>query len=160
MTPNTLLFAGEVFDGRDETHPKTKLRDGSTIEVRVRLIPARHLTEDRVGYLDLYEAGNEAARLELCVQRKSKEGAWVLVDAAFVDSLDDASHVFLLEVADRLNFDRAVSQAERQIATRRALVPLKTKLAEQITAPMKAVLDSWTSSLTTQISAALAGKKP
>lgn len=159
ITPSILLFAGDVFDGRDADHPKAKLVDGSLVDVRVRLIQSRHLTEDRVGYLDLADAGDEAGRLQLALERQV-DGKWTAVDAVFVDNLSDESHAFLVEVADRLNFDRAVSQAERQIAKRTALVSLKTRLAETIMAPTKAVLDSWTSSLTTRISEQLGAKKP
>ncbi|MBL9187933.1 MAG: hypothetical protein JNK23_10670 [Opitutaceae bacterium] len=159
MNPSSLLFAGEVLDGRDEAHALIKLRDGATPVVRVRILPARHLTTPATGYLDLRDIGRESEMLELVVQRSTPDGkGFDAVDAAFIDSLTDESHARLVALADELNFSRAVSQAERQIATGTQLHPLKKRLAETMLAPTRAALESWTSSLTTQISAALAGK--
>lgn len=137
-----------------------KLRDGSTCAVRVRELPVRLLTTPGSGFLDLRDVGREAEMLELVLQRQNPKREWAPVDASFVDSLSDESHARLVEVADALNFSRAVSHAERQIATGTALLPLKRRLAETMLAPTKAALESWTSSLTTQLSEALAGKKP
>lgn len=159
-TPHSLLFAGELFDGRDADHPLITFTDGRPPDpVRVRMLPARHLTTPGTGYLDLRDIGRESEMLELVLQRL--DGAeWKPVDAAWIDALADESHVRLLEAADQLNFTRAVSQAERQIATGTALLPLKKRLAETMLAPTKQALESWTSSLTTQIASALGAKQP
>ena len=158
---SALLFAGEIFDGRDAAHPLLKLVDGRAIALRVRQLPARHLTAPATGYLDLYRLSREAEILALCVQQQTvKDGLWIAVDEALIDSLADESHAALLAAAEQLNFSRAVSQAERQIARGTSMLPLDTRMAESAISPMKQVLSSWTSSLTTQISAALAGKQP
>lgn len=159
---SSLLFAGEIFDGRDADHPLIKLIDGRTTVLRVRQLPARHLLVPSIGYLDLYRLSKEAEILQLCVQQQhgASDPKWAEVDAAFVDNLDDVSHALLLDVAERLNFSRAVSQAERQIARGTQTLPLDTRMAATMMAPVRQALESWTSSLTTPISAALAGKKP
>lgn len=159
-TPSSLLSGDEVFDGRDEAHPQISRIDGTKIaQLRVRMLPARHLTTPTTGYLDLRDVGRESEMLEMVVQQPFA-GRWAAVDAAFIDSLSDESHALLVEAADRLNFTRAVSQAERQIAMGTALLPLKRRLAETMLAPTKQALESWTSSLTTQLTSALAEKKP
>ena len=163
MNSSSLLFAGEIFDGRDCDHPQARFTDGRTFVARVRQLPARHLTTPSTGYLDLYRLSKEADILQLCVQRQSADPAkpaeWTALDEPAVDALDDATHERLLAAAEQLNFSRAVSQAERQIARGTQMLPLDTRMAETMLAPTRRVLDSWTSSLTTQISAALAGKQ-
>lgn len=163
MTPSSssaLLFAGEIFDGRDADHPLARLVDGSTLVLRVRQLPARHLTTPNTGYLDLYRLSKESEILALCVQSEATPGVWGALPTEMVDNLEDATHAALLAAAERLNFSRAVSQAERQIARGTQTLPLDTRMAATMMAPVRQALESWTSSLTTPISAALAGKKP
>jgi hypothetical protein len=159
LSSSTLLFAGESL-------PIT-LVDGTSLSVRVRALPARHLN----GYLDLRDVGREADLLAAVVQRPcapptAAEKAdnpdlfpgWAPADAAFVDNLSDESHAALIELADKLNFSRAVCQAERQIATGSKLVPLKQQVAATMVKPLEQALHSLISSATTQLSAAVAAK--
>lgn len=162
---STLLFAGETLG--------VTLLDGSTLSVRVRALPARHLN----GYLDLRDVGREADLLATVVQISEDLGqktensspssvapssvfpGWSPVDAAFVDNLSDESHAALIALADKLNFSRAVSQAERQIATGTSLLPLKNRIAAAMMAPLEQGLRLLISSATTQITKAAAGTK-
>ncbi len=157
MNPSATLFAGEVLDGRDPEHPLCKLNDGTPVVLRVRTLPARHLCTPATGYLDLRDLGREADLLQLVLQQRAGE-QWGDVTPDFVDRLSDESHAHLVKLADDLNFTRAVSQAERQIATGTQLLPLKKRLAETMLAPTREALESWTSSLTTQLKSALAAK--
>lgn len=164
ISPTALLFAGEVFDGSDEAHPLMKCVDGSSVAVRVRVLSARHLITPNIGYIDLRDRAMESEVLQLCVQRLVKAEntaapSWVPADENFVDNLDDASHTTLLDVADKLNFKRAVSQAERQIATGNSLLGLKEKMAKVMMAPTQKELESWISSASSRISEALAQSK-
>lgn len=155
--PNAVLFGGERFDGRDAEHPLVKLRDGSTAIMRVREMPARHHLE----LIDLFHAGREADLVQRCAERGTPGEAGAIsfaaVDAAFIDSLDDASHTLLAGACERLNFERAIATAQRLIARGQKLGPLMDAIARQMLDPMRKELGSWTSSLTSQISAALAG---
>ena len=157
--PLSILFAGETFDGRDADHPQATLIDGTNVTVRVRLMPQRHL----IPLLDYFDLGREADLIERCTQvgtpHDGQPVTWESADAAFVDSLDDASHNRLREAAERLNFTRAVSAAERQIATGTGLLGLKQRMSETMFAPLKHELESWTSQLMQQVSSALAVKK-
>ncbi len=126
-----MIFAGETFDGSDAQHPKASDVEGNLHEVRVRALPARHLGEV------LKACTDEAAMLELvCVlavrDDKGELIDWLKVDASFVDNLDDASHVMLLEAAQRLNFSRAASWGERQIAAKQFQAPLLLKADEML----------------------------
>ncbi len=156
--PNSILFGGEVFDGRDEAHPLAKLRDGSTAIVRVREMPARHHLE----LLELFHVGREAQLIERCCELGTKGAAdavtWSPIDAAFVDNLDDATHALLATAAESLNFNRAIATAQRQIARGQKLGPLMEAIAGTMLAPMRKELGSWMSSLTSELSAALAAK--
>lgn len=151
LPPSSLLFAGETFDGRDDPHPRMRTHTGDPLVVRVRIVPARHLLTPDTGYLDLADTGKEAELLELCVEHPGADGTFVRADADFIDSLDDASHVRLVEEAHRLNFTRAISQAERLIANGAQLRPMKEKMAATLVAPMEAAFRSLTSSLTTAL---------
>jgi hypothetical protein len=162
LPSSTLLAGGEITN--------VTLNTGATVPVLVRLLPARHLNR----FLDLRDVGHESEMLEFTVRRRLHEpGAeprWETIDtakpeemarqAAFVDSLTDESHERLIEIADKLNFERAVSQAERQIAKGNALLPLKQRIAATMLAPVEASLRSLIQSLTTQALSAAAGKKP
>src|SRR4051794_22577531 len=110
VSPTTLLFAGESLS--------VKFNDGSTASIRVRALPARHLHE----YLDLRDVGRESELLAKVVQRSATAApadapaefpGWAPADSAFIDNLSDESHVALLDLADKLNRFRAISQAER-----------------------------------------------
>lgn len=155
IPPTVILLGHEIFDGHDEAHPSVTLQDGSHAPVRVRIMPQRHL----IPLLDLFDLGREAELIERCAQRPDAAGAWQPVDAAFVDLLNDASHLLLAESAKRLNFTRAVSAAERQIATGTGLIDLKKRMSAMVFAPLKKELESWTSQLTQQVSLALGAKK-
>lgn len=126
-----VIFAGEVFDGRDPQHPLVRDLDGNTHTVRVRAMPARHL--GRVLELCTSEAG----LLELVCLVAVKDAAgeivdWVAVDAAFVDNLADESHVALVEAGKRLNFSRAASWGHRQIEAKQFQAPLLLKADEML----------------------------
>jgi hypothetical protein len=163
LPPTTLLFAGETLDGRDTDHALVILKDNSTATVRVRAMAARHHLE----MVDLFDLGREAELIEKCTARlvaaEGDEPQWVPVDAAFIDNLDDASHVRLVALANALNFSRVISSAERAITSAAGLRELKTKISEQQVAPMLAIMEkqftSWTSSLTQALSSGLAAKK-
>lgn len=152
LSPTTLLFAGETATAR--------LTDGTAVPVRVRLVPVRSL----LTLLDLFDAGREAELIAAAVERSASTDTaapvWVPVDAPFVDSLADESHLALVEQIKALNFTRAVSYAERQIASGSALLPLKQRLTAQLLHPVKAEMESWASSLTQRVSVALAAKQP
>lgn len=160
QNPNSILFAGEIFDGRDEQHPLVKLKNDTTAIVRVREMPARHHLE----LLDLFHVGREAELIQRCseVGTAGDAGAftWAPVDAAFVDNLHDASHALLTEACEALNFDRAITTAQRQIARGQKLGPTMDTIAKTMLEPMRKELGSWMSSLTSQLSAVLAAKKP
>lgn len=144
----TLLFAGESL--------AVTLIDKTSATVRVRTMPARHLME----LLDLFDVGREAELLQKCVQRATGGGGFENVDETFVDSLADESHLALVEKAKALNFQRAVSYGERQIANGQALSEMKKRIAGAMMTPIREELTSLMSSLTTQLSQAAAGKKP
>lgn len=154
-TPHDTLFAGQWF-------PAVTRRDGSPPQrVRVREMPVRHHLE----LLELFHTGREADLLQRCceVARDDAAGAgttWEKVDAAWVDSLSDASHVALLAAAEELNFSRAIATAQRAIARGQQLAPVLETMAKQMLEPMRKELGSWMSSLTSQLSAAVAAKKP
>jgi hypothetical protein len=158
-SPHSTLFAGTVLDGHDMTRGLVVLRDGSCPVVRVRELPARHHLE----ILDLFQVGREADLIQRCVEIGTPaEGGtftWAPATDAWVDSLDDLSHQRLVALCEELNFQRAITTAERQIARGQTLSPLMQKMSQQMLEPMRRELASWTSSLTSQLSAALAEKK-
>lgn len=155
-SPTTsVLFAGEVT--------LANLRDGSSVAVRVRELPARHHLE----LLELFHVGREADLIQRCTEHRLDDAStatasdallWQPIDAAFVDNLTDDSHAALSELAQTLNFSRAIRTAQRQIARGQTLQPVLTAMTQAIMEPMRRELDSWTSSLTSQLSAALAEK--
>ena len=115
-TPSKLavIFAGEEL-------PAIML-DGSSVQVRVRAMPARHLGKV------LATCTDEAALLDLVCSVPSpvddKEerlfAGWQPVPANWADNLDDKDpgYAKLLETAKRLNFSRAAAWGERQIAAK------------------------------------------
>lgn len=123
-TPSKLsiIFAGDIL-------PATLL-DGTTVAVRVRAMPARHLA--RV----LHLADKEAELLDfVCTESATPAGVFEPVEPGWADNLTDASHVELYEAAKRLNFSRAAMWAERQIAAKQFTGELAFK-AEEVLAPM------------------------
>lgn len=167
------LFAGVVLDGRDPDHALILLIDDSQPIVRIREMPARH----HLDMVDLFDLGREAALLEKCVQRwvdsdlstlnsqlstAPAAGAWEPASAEFIDALSAESHVRLVECAHALNFSRVIATAERQITAATTLRDLKERMAEQMCAPMLAIMKkevgSWTSSLTQALSSVLPAK--
>ena len=159
-SPHSTLFAGTVLDGRELAHSLIALHDGSTPVVRVRELPARHHLE----ILDLFQVGREADLIQRCVEVGTPAEAgtftWAPVGGDWVDGLDDESHARLVALCEALNFQRAITTAERQIARGQTLSPLMQKMSQQMLEPMRRELVSWTSSLTSQLSAALAAKQP
>jgi hypothetical protein len=155
ISSSVIFYGGEIFDGRDLAHPQVTLQDGTKAAVRVRIMPQRHL----IPLLDLFDLSREAELIERCTQQRDDTGAWQPADAAFIDSLDDPSHVMLVDTATRLNFTRAVSAAERQIATGTGLIELKSRMSAMVLAPLKQELESWMSRLMQQVSSALDAKK-
>ncbi len=162
--PSTIKMAGGAVE-------PVRLKTGRTVPLFVRFLPARHL--DR--YLELRDEGLEAVLLEFVVQRNvAQEGAatpiWKSPDpknaaeieqhAALIDDLEDDDHARLLEVADWLNFIRAVSQAERKIASGQVMTPLRKRQAEAMLKPVELALRSLASSLATAQSGAAAETKP
>lgn len=159
----SILFAGETS--------VATLRDGSPVTVRVRELPARHHLE----LLELFHVGREADLIQRCTERRGHGGedpatppprppaepapSWLPVDAAFVDNLTDESHVALAELAQSLNFSRAIRTAQRQIARGQTLQPVLMAMTQAIMEPMRRELDSWTSSLTSSLSA-VSGERP
>lgn len=127
-----VIFAGEVFDGSDAAHPKARDLAGNLHDVRVRAMPARHL--GRV----LQLCTDEAALLDFVCMLPAVEGeeqaigGWSPVPPGWSDNLDDASHVALLEAAQRLNFSRAANWGERQIAAKQFQAPLLLKADEML----------------------------
>ncbi|MCX6953832.1 MAG: hypothetical protein NTV51_16915 [Verrucomicrobia bacterium] len=163
----SVLFAGEMS--------AATLRDGSTVAVRVRELPVRHHLE----LLELFHIGREADLIQRCTERRTAPSAsacapgptvtstssggsdisdsappWQPVDATFVDSLTDESHVALADLAQALNFSRAIRTAQRQIARGQTLQPVLTAMTQAIMEPMRREFASWSSSLTSQLSAA------
>lgn len=151
-TPHDTLFAGRELS--------ITRRDCSTQRVRVREMPARHHLE----LLQLFNASREADLIQRCCEAGEEREAglmrWVEVDGAWVDALSDESHAVLVATCDELNFTRAIATAQRAIARGEKLAPILETMAKQILAPMRAELDSWMSSLTSQLSAAVVAKKP
>lgn len=110
--------------------------DASTTLIRVRAMPARHLGQVMAACTD------EAKLLELCCMEPTPAGeedapdaplrGWRAVAPGWADNLADASHVELLEAAQRLNFGRAAAWAERQIAAKQFQAPILMKADEAL----------------------------
>jgi hypothetical protein len=128
-TPTKLSI---IFSGEDLT---ATLLDNTSTPVRVRAMPARHL--GRV----LQLADKEAELLEfVClIPSTSPEGevisGWRAVPPGWADNLGDGSHATLYEAAKRLNFSRAATWAERQIAAKQFSGELALK-AEEVLMPL------------------------
>lgn len=141
-TKLSVIFAGEDHVAR--------FIDGgpAATTVRVRAMPARHLA--RV----LQLADKEAELLDfVCFAPVSQPGepgtntgpsadgngitsaAWQRVPEGWADNLTDESHAELYEAAKRLNFSRAATWAERQIAAKQFTGELALK-AEEALMPM------------------------
>lgn len=154
----TLLFSGK--------HERATLVDGSEVWVRVWRRPARHL----LALLTFFEDGRRSELLERTVDvgvlppgKDFESPALLAYEPAspeFIDSLDDESLARLTDIADELNFDRAVSEAEAKIARANKLLPLQEAQASIMLKPMKRELDSLMSSLTTAISKAFRENVP
>ena len=154
-----VLFAGVFLPGTTPLHDLVTRRDGTPIaQVRVRELAARHHLE----LIELFHAGREADLIQRCVEHGTRGDAgavtWAPVTAEWIDALADDSHTRLVAICEELNFSRAIRTAERQIARGQMLQPLMKTMTAQLMEPMKRELASWTSSLTSQISAAAAAK--
>lgn len=159
--PSSILLAGGEIT-------IVTLKSGQVVPVKVRLLPARHLNH----FLDLRDVGRESDMLAFTVRRglhtPGEEPRWETIEVkpedatrqeAFIDDFTDEAHEALIEIADKLNFARAAWQAERQIATGNALLPIKRRIAETMLQPVEESLRSLTQSLTTQMLSASATKK-
>jgi hypothetical protein len=128
----SMIFAGEIFDGSDEKHPKIRDLEGNLHTVRVRAMPGRHIGKV------LAVCTDEAALIELVSTvaiKDDKTGEvidWVPVDATFVDNVDDASHLLLVEAAQRQNFSRASTWGRRQIEAKKFQAPLLLQADEML----------------------------
>lgn len=128
----TIIFAGEDF--------AVNLLDDTTVQVRVRAMPVRHL-----GRL-LQLADHEAELLEFVCVTPDGTGLpedrknWAPPPAGWADNLSDASHAQLYEAAKRLNFSRAASWAERQIAAKQFSGELALKAEQAIMPIMEKVI--------------------
>lgn len=148
-----VIFAGEVFDGSDSTHPRIRDLEKNEFDVRVRAMPARHL--GRV----LALCADEPALIEfVCLVSVKGEGGghveWAEVSREWVDNLQDDSHVALLEAAKRLNFSRAALWGQRQIEAKQFQAPLLLKADEMLSPVVEKMAHLLISSL--QSSGALA----
>lgn len=141
-TPSKLavIFAGEEITAI--------MLDGSTQRVRVRAMPARHLSR----VLDL--CTDEAGLVEfVClVPADSPDAAaevagWARVPAGWADNLADTSHEELHAAAKRLNFSRAESWARRQLEAGKLRVALMTASDEMLKPAVDKMLSLLTSSL-------------
>ncbi|MDP2136367.1 MAG: hypothetical protein Q8J74_00800 [Candidatus Didemnitutus sp.] len=127
-----------IFAGEDLT---ATLLDQSSVAVRVRAMPARHLA--RV----LQLADKEAELLEFVCLVPSTNGegevipGWTRVPPEWADNLTDESHAQLYEAAKRQNFSRAVSWAERQIAAKRITGELARQMEEVISPLIQRLMD-------------------
>ncbi len=148
-----MIFAGEIFDGREAEHPKIIDRGDVAHVVRVRALPARHL--GRV----LAACTDEAALLELvCTvalpDDKGEPAEWLPVDENWIDNLADDSHLALVEAAKRLNFTRAASWGHRQIEAKQFQAPLLLKADEMLSPVVEKMAALLISSLRSSESAA------
>lgn len=136
----SIVFAGEE-------HP-AKIRTAAgltTVLVRVRAMPARHL-----GTV-LKLCTDEAALIDfVCEYQEIDEATqairWTPAPAGWADNLDDESHLVLLEAAKRQNFSRAMSWGERQIAAKEFQAPLLLKADEVLMPVIAKMVASATSS--------------
>ncbi|MES2692791.1 MAG: hypothetical protein V4773_04905 [Verrucomicrobiota bacterium] len=145
-TKTAMIFAGEVFDGTDTAHPPARDLNHVAHTVRVRAMPARHLGKV------LNVCTDEAALLELvCLvslcDEAGKHVDWLPVDSAFIDNLDEPSHVMLVAAAQRLNFSRAANWVERQIAAHQVQSTLIAKQTEIMAPMVQEIVRSLVSSL-------------
>lgn len=134
-----------------------KSKPDCATDVFVRFLPARHLKR----YLELRDENIEALMLEFTVQCNSAapggspiwkspdpaDAKQLAAHAAFIDDLEDDSHLQLVRVADWLNFLRAVSQAEREIAMGHKMLPLRERQAATLLKPVEGALKLLVSSL-------------
>ena len=130
----SIIFAGEEFFGQDESHPQIKLLDGSSVPVRVRAMPARHLGQ----VMGLATQQSELIDF-VCYLPKDIEGGEIAgfdkVPQGWADNLTDESHALLWEAAKRLNFTRAAKWAEQQIAAKKFAMPIEMQ-SEEVMRPL------------------------
>jgi hypothetical protein len=138
MTPNPLsiLFAGETF--------AAKLIDDSLVRVFVRALPQQFLGDF------LAVAEQQHLVVELCcylkaprgaaAKRRGAEAAPVIppphgmkpVPPGWAQNLSDESFEELYAAACRLNFTRAASWGQRQIAAKKQVAPIQQAVMEQV----------------------------
>lgn len=130
--PLSILFAGQAATAT--------LLDDTTVPVFVRAMPQRWLA--RV----IECAEFKHALVELCTYTKEEPAAgsapaypdipppagYAPVPPGWSDNLTDASVDLLYELAQGLNFSRAVAWAEGQIAAKKLVAPLHEKAIHQV----------------------------
>lgn len=153
LSPTTLLFRGV-------TTP-VKLVDATSISVRIWILPVRHLLE----LVDLFGVGKEAELISRCVQRvvppadAAQPWTYEALDANTIDNLSDESHARLVATITELNFKRAVSNAERQIASGQALLPVTQAITKVMMEPIKHEMTLLMKSLTSVASSTAPSKQ-
>ncbi len=136
----SIIFAGE--DILAELLTKDGEQVGEKVHVRVRAMPARHL--GRV----LQLADKEAELLDFVCQIVcliSADGeitgrVYQAAEPGWADNLTDKSHTALYEAAKRLNFSRAATWAERQIAAKQFTGELALKAEEALTPMLERIV--------------------
>lgn len=134
-----VIFGGEEI-------PATLL-DGSTLLVRVRAMPVRHM--GRV--LELCASESELLEFVCLVPGANAEGTefpgWTRVPSGWADNLCDASHDLLYETAGRLNFSRAATWVDRQVVAQQTRAGLMRRQMEMIAPLAQEMVRSLVSSL-------------
>ena len=154
LSSTTLLFRGELLNGT--------LFDGKPMAFRVWMMPMRHLLE----LVDLFSLGHEVALIKRCAQQIIPPGdndggtTYAAIDDAIVDNLSDKTHAELIELISRLNLQRAIEAAERQIASGQTMLPIVKRITATMIAPLKFEMASMMRSLTTASQPGAPEKQP
>lgn len=148
MKPNPLriLFAGESA--------QATLLDGSRLDVWVRALPQMHMGEvvraaehqhhlvELCCYLRTEDLPQEHTRENTQCPHIDPPAGYGAVPAGWAQNLEDESFDRIYELARRLNFSRAVTWGERQIAAKKAIAPLQRATIEQVAPLVEAVVAS------------------
>jgi hypothetical protein len=140
------VFAGTIFDGSTQDRPLIKNVVGELFIARVRAMPVRHLGEV------FKRCTDEASLIEFTTSVASVDSAgtiteWIPASADWVDALSDDSHVLLYDSAQELNFSRAASWGERQIAAKKAQAPVLAMADRELSPHVQQMIASLLSSL-------------
>lgn len=136
--PLSILFAGEKAPV-DYIDPKAAAKLKLPREVFVRALPLEHLHYVLTTYehkhlfvqLCTYTRGAGKAGHALYPEIPSPTG-YCPVPAGWTLNLDDASIERLYELAERLNFQRAIAWAKGQIAAKKNIAPLIEMTTAQV----------------------------